>query len=140
MQTQAFSTQQHDSGAAFLRRVLQSDALFSLLSSLVFIFAAGPVARLIGPDVPPWLILALGLGFVPFVASIYWITADIAARGRYGRIILTLNFAWAVGSYLVLFLFWAQFHVAGRWFIALQAEVVFVLGVLQIIGLRRLNR
>lgn len=140
MQTQAFSTQQHDSGAAFLRRVLQSDALFSLLSSLVFIFAAGPVARLIGPDVPPWLILALGLGFGPFVASIYWITADIEARGRYGRIILTLNFAWAVGSYLVLFLFWAQFHVAGRWFIALQAEVVFVLGVLQIIGLRRLNR
>lgn len=140
MQTQAITTKQQYSEAAFLRRALQSDALFSLLSSLVFIFAAGPLARFIGPDVPSWLILALGVGFVPFAASIYWITTEIEARWSYGRIIAALNIIWVVASYLVLFIGWAQFTVAGRWFIALQAEVIFVLGVWQIIGLRRLKR
>ena len=126
--------------ASFLRRALLSDALFSLLSSLVFIFAAEPVARFLAPNVPGWIVLAVGISFLPFAAGIFWITSDIEARGQYGRIILVLNFVWAVGSYLLLFLLWSQFHVAGRWFIALQAEVIFVLGILQTIGLRRLNR
>lgn len=140
MQTQAIATKQQYSEAAFLRRALQSDALFSLLSSLVFIFAAGPLARFIGPDVPGWLIMAIGVSFVPFVASIYWITTQIEARWNYARIIAYLNFVWVVASYVVLFAAWSQFTVAGRWFIALQAEVIFVLGVLQIVGLRRLKR
>ncbi|MCC6603279.1 MAG: hypothetical protein IT327_08720 [Anaerolineae bacterium] len=141
MQSQTLSRQgQAVSETAFLRRALQSDALFSLLSSLAFIFAAGPVARFIGPDVPSWIILMLGVGFVPFVASIYWITTAIEARWRYARIIATMNVLWTVASYLVLFLVWSEFTVAGRWFIALQAEVIFVLGVWQLIGLRRLGR
>ncbi|MBK8901999.1 MAG: hypothetical protein IPM53_12500 [Anaerolineaceae bacterium] len=141
MQSQTLSRQAVASGeTSFLRRALQSDALFSLLSSLVFIFAADPVARFIGPDVPAWLILALGAGFVPYAASIYWITMAIEARWSYGRIIVALNAIWVVASYLVLFIAWPEFTVAGRWFIALQAEVVFVLGVLQIVGLRRLGR
>lgn len=140
MQTQTFSNQAVQSTAtAVLRRALQSDALFSLLSSLVFIFAAGPVARFIGSNVPSWLILAIGVSFLPFVASLYWITMDMEARWQYGRIIVALNFAWVVASYLLLLLMWPQFNMSGRWFIALQAEVVFVLGVWQIIGLRRLK-
>ncbi len=141
MQSQTLSRQgQAVSETAFLRRALQSDALFSLLSSLVFIFAAGPLARFIGPDVPGWIIMVIGISFVPFVASIYWITTQIEARWNYARIIAYLNFVWVVASYLVLFAGWSQFTGAGRWFIALQAEVIFVLGVLQIVGLRRLKR
>ncbi len=141
MQSQTLSRQgQAVSETAFLRRALQSDALFSLLSSLVFIFAAGPLARFIGPGMPGWLIMAIGISFVPFVASIYWITTQIEARWNYARIIAYLNFVWVVASYLVLFAGWSQFTGAGRWFIALQAEVIFVLGVLQIVGLRRLKR
>lgn len=141
MQSQTLSRQgQAVSETTFLRRALQSDALFSLLSSLVFIFAAGPLARFIGPDVPGWIIMVIGISFVPFVASIYWITTQIEARWNYARIIAYLNFVWVVASYLVLFAGWSQFTGAGRWFIALQAEVIFVLGVLQIVGLRRLKR
>lgn len=141
MQSQTFSYQESAvNKTAFLRRALQSDALFSLLSSLVFIFAAGPLARFIGPDVPGWIIMVIGISFVPFVASIYWITTQIEARWNYARIIAYLNFVWVVASYLVLFAGWSQFTGAGRWFIALQAEVIFVLGVLQIVGLRRLKR
>lgn len=131
---------QSASGVNLLRRALQSDALFSLLSSLVFVLAAGPVAGFLGPDVPPWLVLAIGVSFLPFVGAIYWILADLGGRVRYGRIITILNFIWVVASYGVLLLAWSQFTVAGRWFVALQAEVIFLFAVLQVIGLRRLNR
>ncbi|MCA9919482.1 MAG: hypothetical protein KC445_16095 [Anaerolineales bacterium] len=141
MQSQTISHQSRSIGEAhLLRRALQSDALFSLLSSLVFIFASGPVARFLGPNVPSWLVLAIGVSFLPFVADIYWILADLGARVKYGRIITILNFMWVVGSYLALWLAWAEITVAGRWFVALQAEVIFLFAVLQTIGLRRLNR
>ena len=141
MQSQTISHQSRlTSEAHLLRRALQSDALFSLLSSLVFIFASGPVARFLGPDVPAWLVLAVGVSFLPFVADIYWILVDVEGRVKYGRFITILNFAWVVGSYLLLWLAWEQFTVPGRWFVALQAEVIFVFAVLQTIGLRRLRR
>ena len=141
MQTQTISHQDRfTSSAALLRHALRGDALFSLLSSLVFIFAAGPTARFIGPNVPSWLILAIGVSFLPFVTALYWVLSDIEGRGRYGRIIVTLNLIWVVGSYVVLLLAWSQLAVAGRWFIALQAEAIFLFAVLQTIGLRRLKK
>lgn len=141
MQSQTISHHnQEASQTNLLRRALQSDALFSFLSGLVFIFAAGSVARFLGPGVPSWLILGIGVSFLPFVAAIYWVLADLEGRVRYGRIITILNFIWVVGSYLVLWLAWSQLTVAGRWFVVLQAEVIFLFGVLQTIGLRRLSR
>lgn len=140
MQSQTVTHQTESvSEANLLRRALQSDALFSFLSSLVFIFAAGPVAGFLGPNVPAWLVLAIGVSFLPFVAAIYWILADLEGRVGYGRFIFILNFIWVLGSYGVLWLAWADLTVAGRWFIALQAEVIFLFGVLQLIGHRRLN-
>ena len=141
MQSQTISHQNRSTSESnLLRRALQSDALFSLLSSLVFIFASGPMARFLGPDVPSWVVLAVGASFLPFVADIYWILADLEGRVKYGRFITILNFAWVVGSYLLLWLAWSEFTVAGRWFVALQAEVIFLFAILQTIGLRRLNR
>ena len=64
--------------AALLRRALQSNALFSLLSALAFIFASGPVARFLGPAVPSWIILAIGVSFLPFVYGVYGVSSDIA--------------------------------------------------------------
>jgi hypothetical protein len=140
MQSPTISTSDFQSSeAALLRRALQSDALFSLLSSLIFIFAASPVARFLGQSVPSWIILAIGVSFLPFVYTLYWIASDIQMRWRYGRYIAVMNAVWFVASYLVLLAGWSQFTVAGRWFIALQAEVIFVFCVLEIIGLRRLK-
>ena len=126
--------------AALLRRALQSNALFSLLSALAFILASGPVARFLGPAVPSWIILAIGVSFLPFVYGVYGVSSDIAGRWRYGRIITAMDATWVVASYLVLWLAWSQFTVAGRWFIALQAEVIFLFAVLQMMGLRRLQK
>ena len=141
MQSQTISSQSRaTSETLLLRRALQSDALLLLLSGLVFIFVAGPVARFLGPNVPSWLVLAIGVSFMPLVADIYWVLSDLSSRAKYGRFITILNFAWVVGSYLVLWLVWAELTVAGRWFVALQAEGVFLLAVLQTIGWRRLRR
>ena len=67
MQTQTVSTNQvQHSESTFLRRALQGNALFSLVTGLAFTFAAGPIARFIGPDIPTIIVLIVGLGLLPF--------------------------------------------------------------------------
>ncbi len=140
MQSRTIFTQEvQHTNATLLRRVLLSNALFSLISGLAFIFAAGPIARFLGPTVPAWAVVAIGVSFLPFVYGVYWVASQDVIEPRYGRLITFMDFTWVLGSYLLLFLGWSLFNVAGRWFIGIQAEVIFLFGVLQIIGLRRLR-
>ena len=138
MQSQTISTNHSQPAkAAFLRRTLQGNALFSLLSGLTFIFAAGPVARFIGPNISSTIVLLVGLGLLPFGFIVYRIAAN---NLRHARTITLLDISWVLGSFLLLGLAWSSFSTAGRWFIGLQAEAVATFAVLQIIGLRRLQK
>jgi hypothetical protein len=56
------------------------------------------------------------------------------------RSIIILNIVWVIASYLFLWLSWSTLTVAGKWFVALQGEVVFLFGLFQYIGLRRIRR
>ena len=138
MQTQTASTTlTQSSKSTFLRRVLRGNALFSLLSGLTFVFAAGPVARFIGPNISPAVVLVVGLGLLPFGVMVYRVaSADL----QQARVITLLDISWVIGSFLLLGLAWSSFSIAGRWFIGLQAEAVATFAVLQIIGLRRLQK
>ncbi len=141
MQSQAVSTKQTEqSKFTFLRRALQSNALFSLLTGLAFTVAAGPIARFLGADIPWVLVLAVGVGLLPFGYGVYRTAAQPEIERRQAGIITIMDVTWVIGSYLLLALAWNSFSVAGRWFVALQAEAVFVFAVLQLIGLRRLPR
>lgn len=137
MQTQTVSTYQSTKGQAnLLRRTLQANALFSLISGLAFTLAAKPVANFLGPEIPSIVVLLVGLGLLPFGYMVYRVAA---ANLPQARTITGMDIAWVIGSFLLLGLGWSLFSVAGRWFIGLQAEAVATFALLQIIGLRRLN-
>lgn len=137
MQTQSISTTQSDSRALFLRRALQANALFSLISGLAFIIASGAVAQFLGPNIPGWVVLAVGVGLLPFGFLVYRAAANDLQQAR---MISVMDIAWVVGSFLLLGLGWSLFTVAGRWFVGLQAEAVATFAILQLIGLRRLQK
>ncbi|MAU01462.1 MAG: hypothetical protein CL608_30345 [Anaerolineaceae bacterium] len=124
----------------FLRRALQSNALFSLLTGLAFIVASGPIARFLGEEIPALIVLIVGVSLLPFGYGVYRVAAQPEIVTRHAGIITIMDITWVAGSYLLLVLAWDVFSVAGRWFIGLQAEAVFTFAVLQFIGLRRLQR
>ena len=140
MQSQTVSTNQVSHSASnFLRRALQGNALFSLLTGLAFIFAAGPISRFMGPDIPTMIVLLVGVGLLPFGYFVYRIPMETAVSPGQARIVTAMDITWVIGSFLLLWLGWALFSVAGRWLIGLQAEAVATFALLQIIGLRRLK-
>jgi uncharacterized membrane protein len=141
MQSQTVSNNQvYQSKFTFLRRALQSNALFSLLTGLVFIVAAGPVARFLGANIPIAIVLVVGLSLLPFGYGVYRVAAQPEIVPRHASKITVMDVTWVIGSYLLLVLAWDAFSVAGRWLVALQAEAVFTFAVLQFIGLRRLQK
>lgn len=138
MQAQTIKTNDPQTAkAAFLRRTLQGNALFSLLSGLTFIMAAGPVARFVGPNISPIIVLVVGLGLLPFGFMVYRIAANNLLQAR---LITVMDISWVLASFLLLGLGWSLFSVAGRWLIFLQAEAVATFALLQFIGLRRLQK
>ena len=141
MQTQTVSTHQtQHTEANFLRRALQSNALFSFITGLAFIVASGSIARFLGPNIPAAIVLAVGVSLLPFGYVVYRIAGQSQIVPRHAGIITVMDVSWVIGSYLVLALAWGAFGVAGRWFVVLQAEAVFTFAILQFIGLRRLQK
>lgn len=140
MQTQTISTHQVEQpNYTSLRRALQSNALFSLLFGVAFISVAGPIARFLGANIPAVIVLALGVGLLPFGFAVYRVAAQPEIVPRHAGIITVMDITWVIGSYLLLALAWNLLSVSGRWFVGLQAEVVFTFAILQFIGLRRLR-
>lgn len=141
MQSQTVSNNQvYQSKFTFLRRALQSNALFSLLTGLAFTVASGPIARFLGTNIPIAIVLVVGLSLLPFGYGVYRVAAQPEIVPRHASIITVMDITWVIGSYLLLVLAWDLFSVAGRWLVALQAEAVFTFAVLQFIGLRRLQK
>ncbi len=141
MQTQTVSTHQtQQSKYTFLRRALQSNALFSLLTGLAFLVAVSPVARFLGENISSAIVLAVGVSLLPFGYGVYRVAAQPEIVPRHAGIITVMDVTWVIGSYLLLALAWDAFSVTGRWLVALQAEAVFIFAVLQFIGLRRLKK
>lgn len=137
MQTQTISTNHAQSSkAAFLRRALQGNALFSLLTGLAFVLASGAIGRFLGPTIPAAILLIVGLGLLPFGYMVYRVAATDPSQAK---VITLMDILWVIGSFLLLWLAWDSFSIAGRWFVGLQAEAVGTFAILQIIGLRRLK-
>lgn len=119
----------------FLQQMLRGNAIFSIIFGLVFIFAGGAFAELTGLQTP-WAFTAVGVALLPFAYFVWHAASQLSSA----RIIIALDLVWVVGSYLFLWQLWQTLTPAGRWFVALQAEAVFLFDVFQIIGFRRLSR
>ncbi len=124
----------HKTNDSLLRRALLGNAAFSTLSGLVLLAAAGPLERLTGLG-PRWLLMAIGAGLLLFAVGL---VAD-ARRRPLGRrragVTIAMDFGWVAGSAVLLVV--GGLSSAGWWTVALVAEIVLALALLQTYGLRR---
>lgn len=119
-----------------LRNALLGNALFSGLSGLISLLAAQPLAAFTGIEEPVVFII-LGIVLILFAVDLVWITSREIINRRLAVAVIVLDVAWVAGSVLILLFNPVPVTTAGRWLIALLAEVVAVFAVLQTIGLRR---
>jgi hypothetical protein len=124
--------------ASFLRRVLLGNAAFGVVSGLVCLLWAQPLATALGLA-PPWIVTGLGVGLLLFAAELAWIALRAPENRRVVTTIFALDVAWVVASVIVLFSSWAPPTPVGTWVVVIVADIVAVFAVLEFIGLRRLR-
>lgn len=127
------------SKTSFLTTILRADGVFALVSAAIAMLASGPVAELIELETPAALII-LGLVLLGYGAMLLFFADRSPVNRRVAQIAIVLNMLWVIDSYAGLLLGFFPVNTAGKWAIALIAEVVFVFGLLQIIALRRLSK
>ncbi|MEK7326011.1 MAG: hypothetical protein AAB217_12210 [Chloroflexota bacterium] len=131
-------TSSQNDNATLLRRALQGNTVFSGVSGLALAFAARPLASLMGLP-SPLILTVIGLGVLGYAAIVFRIsTRPSISRGE-AIFTVIADSSWVVGSLVLLLTGWVAFTLAGKWLIAVAADIVAVFALLQFVGLRRLG-
>lgn len=120
-----------------LRISLLSNALFSTLSGLCLVIASGPIASLIGLDLPV-VLTVVGTSLLLFAVGLT--TNGLRSRVRQSevKLAIALDSAWVVASVGIILA--GVLSTTGDWTVAIVADVVLLLAYLQFMGLRKLRQ
>lgn len=119
-----------------LRRALSANAAFSGLSGIALIVGFGPIGQLVGVHLPG-LFIAIGVGLLLFALGLSQ-NARRTTIDRTQAVIATIaDIAWVAASGAILLINPEPLTLAGKWLIAIVADVVALFAVLQLWGLRR---
>lgn len=124
--------------AQLLRSALLGNSIFCVLSGLDFALFSRPVADFLGLS-SPTVILVLGVGLIAYALVVF-----IQARAQplslpFARFAIVADVLWVIGSAALIFTSMVAFTTAGKWAIAIIADIVLVFAILQYIGLRRIT-
>lgn len=123
---------------SLLRRALQGNGLFSVLSGLVLLLGAGPLSTFLG--ITPALALSIsGVILLLYGADLLYVARRDPPRRALAWAAVVLDVLWVVGSALVLWQGWLPLTTAGRWAVILVAEVVGLFAIAQFVGIRRMG-
>lgn len=114
-----------------IKRVLGANATFSLLSGLPMIAANSFVESLLGVEIGTVLYF-IGAGLLFFAAYLRFISNKKFHERRIIISIAMADFAWVVGSLVLLFIPSLNFSPEGKLLIIVIATIVCTFGILQL--------
>lgn len=120
----------------FLKYAIRGNALFSALSGLALTILPGGVSALTGIQ-PPLAITITGLILIGFAVWLWRLTAQGGIPSGVVWLVIALDVAWVIGSLLIIVAGWSPLTQAGKWLVAILADLVGLIAVLQFIGLSR---
>ena len=121
---------------SLLTKVLRADGLFALLSGMLLLFGAGPVSELIDLSYPMALAV-VGVVLLGYAGMLLFYAGRETQNRAVGQLAIVLNLVWVTASYGGLLLGMFPVNSAGKWAIAIIAEVVFLFAIAEFIALRR---
>lgn len=122
---------------SFLKNALLSDSALSFLSGIAFLLFSKAIAGFLGLPAS-WIILTLGIGFIVYSIELFLAARATPINTRIATFAMYANLAWVLVSAFLIFANLVAFTTAGKWAIAIIADLVLVFAILQYIGLRRL--
>jgi hypothetical protein len=124
-------------GQGLLRYALVGNASFSTITGVFIVIAHDWTAHLLGLSGTTNLI-GVGIGLLIFAATLLINASRPELRLTEAWAVVVMDLAWVAGSYVILLV--ASFTAEGKWVIAMVADLVFVFGVLQWMGIHRIQR
>ena len=122
-----------------LHIAIRSNALFCDLSGLVLIIFARPLADFLGLN-DPGILIILGIGLFAWALMLFWGSMQAAVPNWLAWVAIDGDLAWVVGSVILLLLPSFSFSTAGKWMIAIIADIVLVFAIWQFFALRRAQK
>ena len=125
--------------SSLLRNTLFSNSAFSFLSGVAFLLFSGAIANFLGVSAS-WIVLALGVGLIVYSIELYLAARADPVNTSIAKFAVYADLVWVLGSAVLIFANLIPFSTAGKWAIAIVADIVLVFAILQYIGLRRLAK
>ena len=126
-----------NSPSKLLRRTLQANAAFSALSGIIAIAGAKPLSLLLGVNVSS-LLSGMGVALLAYAAGLFLNARRENIKLQEAWLAVIMDAAWVVGS--VILIFAGTLSTTGNWLVAIVADIVLLFAVLQLVGIRRLQR
>lgn len=119
-----------------LKTAMRSNAYFSGLAALAFILAANPIANFIGLE-SSTILLIVGAGLVIWAAELFFGTRNDEINQKFAQFIIAGDLLWVLGSAILFFSPSIPLTTAGKWFVAIQADIILLFAVWQYFGLKK---
>ena len=133
--TQSLSTSDRSS---LLRMTLKGNALFSVITGVVFIVFSQWLAGFTGIPSPLGF-MVVGAGLLAYAILPYQIARQDAINLRHATLIMVADELWVVASIVVLVFGLLPLTAAGKWTVGITADMVAVFAILEYIGIRRIK-
>ena len=125
--------------SSLLKSALFADSAICFVSGIACLLFSQAIAGFLGISAS-WTVLALGMGVLVYAIEVYLAARAEPVKMGFARFAAYGNLVWVLGSALLIFADLVPFTTAGKWTIAIVADVVLILAIFQYIGLRRLAR
>ena len=129
--------QETEESQGLLKRALIGNAMFSGLSGAAILLANRWLVKFLG--LPDKVSLAiLGVSLIVYATVLWFNARRPKIRITDAWVAVVMDAVWVLGSYTMILVI--PFSLAGKWVVALVAELVLAFAVWQWLGIRRIRK
>ena len=124
--------------SSLLRNTLYGNSAFSFLSGLACVLFSKAIGSFLGISAS-WIILLLGFGLMAYGWLIFSAANAKPVNASIAQFAVYADLTWVLLSAVLIFANLVDFTTAGKWGIAIIADIVLLFAILQFVGLRRIK-
>jgi hypothetical protein len=123
---------------SILHKAIRGNAVFCDLSGLVMLVFAKPLSGFLGLN-NPTILVGIGITLFVWALMLFWGSIQVEVPRWLAWLAIEGDLGWVIGTIIVILLPSLNFTTAGKWTMAIVADIVLVFAIWQFVGLRRMD-